>query len=115
MLARMDRTPLIVCPSCDCHVTASERDCPLCGAPMRSSGSGRGKTAASMLFGVAVAIGLPATVSACYGMASTIGDPNAPSSTGADGGTGEAGQGGAGGQGAGGGQGGLGGEGGQGG
>ncbi|MBM4357863.1 MAG: hypothetical protein FJ096_07110 [Deltaproteobacteria bacterium] len=95
----MNRGSLTPCPACACHVTASERVCPFCDASIESPPTGRATTAVSLLLKLAVAVGLPASASACYGMPSTIRGIDTPPSSATEGGATQSGDGGAGGQG----------------
>ncbi len=49
-------TPFIACAACSCHVAPDDRECPHCGAPMKSNAGSPVKTAAAIVLGLSTAI-----------------------------------------------------------
>lgn len=86
-MSRPDR--LVPCPSCACHIQASETRCPLCDAVVRAADGTIQRTAAALLLGLTAAVAGcqgPETAQPVYGTSIT-GGTGGVTQTGGAGGT----------------------------
>jgi hypothetical protein len=93
---------LLSCPSCECHVKATESACPHCGSFLRREESRLPRTATAVALGLSAVLAAAGceetTASPVYGVAvtGTGGEAGAGGAGGAGGGAGMGGMGGAG-------------------